>query len=210
MTISDYAPNKIIYLDPDFISSMYEEITEESPKTQFTKTQGAKGGSSIKILSAEIQSQETRSFGISSLEMLRTIFERLEEYPEFDATTFKNHVGTQTVWLNGLFTLGEWRDATRGKDGEKPESHVMFEIKAKEYDIALLAQPESFSSNIGSLANVSKAIRRFIGIPALALGRVLYFVEDANLYVVAPYLIIEPTDEKVKNQLRQIASTIPK
>ena len=210
MKISDYAPNRIIYLDPDFISSMYEEIKGESPKTQFTKTQGTKGGGSIKILSAEIQSQETRSFGISSQEMLREIFEQLDEYPDFDAAKFKNYEGTQTVWLEGLFTMGEWKDTKTNKDGEQSEeSYVMFEMTADDYSIAFLAQLESFSSNIGSLTSVSKGLRRFIGIPALALGRVLYFVEDAKRYVVAPYLIIEPGEDEEEQQARQIASNLP-
>lgn len=210
MNISEYAPNRIIYLDSDFISSMYEEITGESPKTQFTKAQSSKGGGSLGIMRAEVQSQETRSFGISSIEMLGGIFEKLEEYPDFDASAFKNYSGTQTVWLKGLFTMGEWSDTTTTKDGDKSENYVMFEMKSEGFDIAFLVQPESFSSNIASLVGASKAIRRYIGIPALALGRVLYFVEDANRYVVAPYLIIEPSDEKEKEQLRQIASTFLK
>ena len=71
----------------------------------------------------------------------------------------------------------------------------MYEIKGKNCSYALLAQSQLFSSNIGSLISASPAIRRYIGIPSKILGRILYFLEDANRFVITPYLIIE--SEKV-------------
>jgi hypothetical protein len=192
MAITTDILTKLIYIDSDFISSIYEEVKKVSPKTQFSKTQGIKADGSIKIFSAGVQSQETKSFTLSSFEMLKDIYDELENYPQFKPKDFKNYKGTQTVWFNGEFTMGEWVGTKNEATSEAEiQTHIMYEIKGKDYDYALLAQPQLFSSNIGSLIEASPAIRRYIGIPIKAFGRVLYYLEDANRFVVTPYLIIE-------------------
>jgi hypothetical protein len=184
--------SQLIYLDSDFISLVYENITNESPQTYFSKTQGNKGDGYDDLFSSDIQSKETKSFNKSSLAMIKDIYDELKKYPQFESKDFKNYEGTQTVWFDGQFTMGEWINSKNaGTEKEEKQNHIMYEIKGKDCDYALLAQPQLFSSNIGSLIEASPAIRRYIGIPIKALGRVLYYLEDANRFVVTPYLIIE-------------------
>lgn len=179
---------KLIYLDADFISSKYEEIRKVSPETQFAKTEGMKADGGLPILKAGIHSQETKTFKLSSLEMLREIYDDLESYPHFQPKKFKNYEGTQTVWIEGQLTVSAWQSP-----GESDESaYKLFEIKADgDVDYSLLLQPESFSSNIGGLLGTSLALRANIGIPVRVLGRVLYLVEDISSFVTCPYLIVE-------------------
>ena len=192
MAIPNNILTKLVYIDSDFISSIYEETKKVSPKTQFSKTQSIKADSSIKIFSAGVQSQETKSFTLSSYEMVKNIYDELEKYHCFEPKNFKNCEGTQTVWFDGLFTMGELiYTKNAGTEKEEKQTHIIYEIKGEDYKYALLAQPQSFSSNIGSLIDASPGIRRYIGIPIKALGRVLYFLEDFNFFVVTPYLIIE-------------------
>jgi len=51
--------DKLIYLDPEFISAKYEEIKKVNPATQLTRTDGLKAGISIPMLSAGAHTQET-------------------------------------------------------------------------------------------------------------------------------------------------------
>lgn len=183
--------NDLIYLDPDYISSVYESITNDSPTTYFSRTQGKKGDRG-EIFNSDVHSNETKSFTKSSLGMLKTVYSELEKYLDFVPLDFENYNGTQTVWFSGDFTMGDWKYAkTVGGEEKESQTQIFYEIKGEKYSYALLAQPHLFSSNIGTLINASPAIRRYIGIPAKTLGRVLYFLKDANFFVVTPYIIIE-------------------
>jgi hypothetical protein len=179
---------KLIYLDSDFISSKYEAVKKVSPESQFSKTEGMKADGGLPILKAGIHSQETRTFKLSSVEMLREIYDDLKLYPSFQPQSFKNYEGTQTVWVEGQLTMSSWQSP-----GDSDElAYKLFEIKAEEVDYSLLVQPESFSSNIGGLLTADLALRANIGIPVKVLGRVLYLVEDISSYVTCPYVILEP------------------
>ncbi|MDQ3753101.1 MAG: hypothetical protein M3371_00020 [Acidobacteriota bacterium] len=179
--------SKLIYMDADFISSKYEEIRNISPETQFSKTEGMKADGGISILTAGIHSQETRTFKLSSVKMLKEIYEELESYASFQSGSFKNYEGTQTVWIEGHLTIGAWKPPKEPDES----AYKLFEVKAGDIDYSLIVQPESFSSNIGALLTASLALRANIGIPVKLLGRVLYFVEDISSFVVCPYLIVE-------------------
>jgi hypothetical protein len=192
MPITENILSELIYLDSEFISLVFENITKESPKTYFSKTQGKKGDINDGIFSADILSNETKSFTKSAVEMLKDIYVDLEKYPNFSPDNFKNYEGTQTVWFNGEFTMGEWTHTVSvGNEVKDKQSHIMYEIQSEKHTYALLAQPQLFTANIGSLISASPAIRRYIGIPTKTLGRVLYFLEDGNRFVTTPYLIIE-------------------
>src|SRR3954452_7261815 len=95
MTKPDDTLAKLIYLDSDFISSKYEEIKKVSPETQFAKTEGMKADGGLPILMAGIHSQETKAFKLSSLKMLKEIYDSLKSYPDFQPKDFKNYRGTQ-------------------------------------------------------------------------------------------------------------------
>jgi hypothetical protein len=183
--------DSLIYLDSDFVSSIYEAAIGESPRTRFTNTQGRKGDNTNAFFS-HVESAEIREFEKSSHEMLVSIMDELEKYPHFDPLTFRNYEGTTVGWFVGRFTMGEWTHTViKGDTIEKSRSDVVYEIFAEPNNYTLLAQPHLFTANIGSLIDSSPAIRANIGIPVRTLGRVLYLVEDANRFVVSPYLVLE-------------------
>lgn len=101
--------DKLIYLDPDFISSKYEEITKDSPTTQFSKTESMKAGGSLHLIKADIHTQETKTFSKSSLKMLSEIIEELWQYPEFKNIGHENNLRTETCWIEGMLTLYAWK-----------------------------------------------------------------------------------------------------
>ena len=144
------------------------------------------------VFISESLSVETRTFETSSINMISVVLSELEKYPQFEPERFKNYQGTITCWFSGEFTMGTWTHTTDvGGLDEKTQSHSMYEVSGSKFTYALLAQPHLFASNIGSLLLASPAIQRYIGIPVRVIGRVLYFLEDADRFVVAPYLILE-------------------
>jgi hypothetical protein len=182
--------DKLIYLDPDFVSLMYEEIRDVSPKTQFTKVEGLNAEGGIPLFKAGVHSQETKTFSLSSVQMLKDIYEALDDYPNFEPENFKNSQGAETVWIEGKLTMAEY------KNPKKAESFIVFELypekvypKGKSH--SLIVQPENFSSGIGALLTIDGVLRGNIDIPVKCLGRVLYLNERITSFVTYPYLILE-------------------
>jgi hypothetical protein len=180
--------DKLIYLDPDFISSMYEEIRNVSPATEFTRTEGINADGGLPFLKAGVHSQETKKFSLSSVQMVKDIYESLEDYPELDVKSFKNSQGTKTAWIEGRLTMGEWKES-----GKAEPPFIIFEINSQtEYSKhSLIIQPDNFSAGIGALLTVHEVLRSNMDIPVRALVRILYLVERIPSFITYPYLIVE-------------------
>ena len=86
----------------------HEEITGEAPSSQLTRTEGMKAGLGIPVLSAGVHTQETRSYQLSSLGMLKNIWETLEKYPSFDKNIYDTINKPQIVWVQGRITVSIW------------------------------------------------------------------------------------------------------
>ncbi len=180
--------DKLIYLDIDFISSKYEEITKNPPTTQITKTEGIKAGAGLSFINAGIHSQESKTFKLSSHQMLKDIYEELKVYPAFEPKNFENHQGTQIAWLEGQFTLGSWGE----KDTTESSAYWLYEIRSKNAHYSLITQTQYFSPGFGSLLSIDTVLRNCIDIPVKVLAKLLYSVENIKSFVACPYLIIEP------------------
>lgn len=69
---------RLVYMDIGYMADLFEVVTGESPKTQISKNQGGKAGTNIPFFSAEVSAQETRSFTVSSFQMLATLLPIME------------------------------------------------------------------------------------------------------------------------------------
>lgn len=177
--------DKLVYLDSEFISAKYEEITEDSPVTEFTKTQGIQGRISLSIFSTGVHTQETRKFMISSLKMWKLISSELCRYPKLDIANFTNYEETKIGWISGNLSVSSWK-----KEGCQ-EEYEYFELYYGSLRVALLSEPEYFSAGFNKVISASSALKGNIGIPVTTLVRVLWYVENAKNYVACPYLILE-------------------
>ncbi len=116
--------DKLIYLDVEFISRKYEELTGTNPSESITKQEGAQAGIKALFMNAGVHTQESRSYTVTSREMLQAVWTKIaESYPSFDENTFNNYQGTSIAWLSGELTIGEW--TKRG--GEEP-GHEFFQL----------------------------------------------------------------------------------
>jgi hypothetical protein len=180
----------LLYLDPDFISSKYEEIKNISPSVQFSKTEGMKAEGGIPLLKADIHTQETKTFCKSSLQMLNEILDELYKYDEFKITGFdSSNMKTQICWIKGMFTLGAWKSQV-----DAVEFRV-FEVYTKDKPFfgmfSLLVQPENFKANVESILKVDSILTGGIGIKVKALVRILFYQTKIPTYICCPYLLLE-------------------
>lgn len=78
--------DSLIYLDKEYISAKFEEITGYTPDTLITKTEGLNAGIRIPILSAGASSVESKSYKLSTTAMLSAIAGDLSKINEFSNT----------------------------------------------------------------------------------------------------------------------------
>lgn len=118
-------PEKLIYLDSEFVSRLYESEFDCSPKTQITRTEGIQASASLAFFSGGGSSSESRSYGISSLEMLDKLHNRLLQYPDFATLDYKMDSPSTYCWLEGVLGISKIK-VTRTKQAitliGKPDS----------------------------------------------------------------------------------------
>lgn len=179
--------DNLIYLDLEFISRKYEELFGLDPDTKVTRQQGASAGIKAYFANAGISTQESRTFSITSRQMLDKSWQHLNEsYEQF--TVFNNYTGTQVRWLKGELTLGEWRKADSNETG-----YEFYELVHDSQRTALLTEKSYLSAGFARILGASSALKGNISIPVRCLARVLWHVDDARNYVACPYVIAEET-----------------
>lgn len=178
---------RLIYLDADFISSAYEEFEGVAPTTQFTKVEdiGAEGG--FPFLKGNLRSQESKTFSLSSIQMLKVIHDKLELFPEFNQDNFSNDLGSYLGWIHGTLSAGRWQGSNEGESS----AYHLFQLKSDSNHFSLVSQPEYFLSGVGSLLKAPIVLRTKLGFNLRVLGRILYFVEDIPTFVTCPFVMIE-------------------
>ena len=153
---------KLIYLDRDFISAMYETEMGYSPKTRITKTEGLNASARIPLISAGASSVESKSYAISTIGMLEKLEDKVANYPNFPETEY--HFGNPSVicWANGILSINKIEVKRSkstitiiGKPKSNPEDYkdkliaeeYYFSLEANDSKFALLPTPDYFSLN---------------------------------------------------------------
>ncbi|MFV8817140.1 hypothetical protein [Haliea sp. E17] len=177
--------DRLIYLDLEFISRKYEEIFETDPNTRFTKQQSGKAEIGALFATAGVNTQESRSYSLTSRQMLHKLWDELKKrYGKLES--FENYQGTQIGWIKGDLTLGEW--STRGSD---EPGYEFYQLIQNDERTAFLTELGYFSAGFANIFGASSALKGNISIPVKCLIRVMWHVEDARNYVACPYVIIE-------------------
>ena len=182
MSLND---DKLIYLDLDFISRKDEEKFGADPTAKITKQEGASAGVKAFFANAGITTQESRTYSITSRQMLHALWEHLNQnYPSFEQ--FENYKGTQIAWMHGSLTLGEWRDSKSKEPG-----YEFYQLTHNSKRTAFLADNSYFSAGFSKIFGTSSALKGNIGIPVRCLTRIMWHVDDARNYVACPFVIVE-------------------
>jgi len=177
--------DKLVYLDLEFVSRKFEEVFGVDPGTTVTRQEGATAGIKAFFATAGITTQESRTYSITSREMVQRLWAHLNEHYEH-FTAFENYKGTKVLWVTGVLTVGEWKQR-----GSEAPGYEYFELKHDGDRIALLAQQSYFAAGFAQVLHASPALKGNIGIPVRCLARVMWHVDDARNYVACPYVVAE-------------------
>lgn len=187
--MEQFKTDNLIYLDIEFVALKYEELTGDAPSSQLTRTEGMKAGLGIPVLSAGVNAQETRSYQLSSLGMLKKIWGNLEKYPSFDKNIHTTINKPQILWVKqGHITVSIWSNPK-----DKDEKYPYFQmLDDKDHtDFSLVTKAGYTCSGYDSLFEVSPAIQNNINIPISALVKILYYSTVGKSFVSTPFLIFE-------------------
>ncbi|AFY62775.1 hypothetical protein [Synechococcus sp. PCC 6312] len=179
--------DKLIYLDLEFISRKYEEITGENPDESVTRQEGKNAGINALFMNAGFTTQESRSYKLTSRGMLKEIWEILfKNYEQFKENEFKNNMGTSIAWIQGSLTIGEWKQS-----GSQNPGFEFLQLNHNEKRTAFLSDREYLAAGFRELFGASSALKLNISIPVICLSRIMWHVDAARSYTACPYVIIE-------------------
>ncbi|HTN65513.1 MAG TPA: hypothetical protein VL051_04930, partial [Burkholderiaceae bacterium] len=184
----------LVYLDRDFIADLYEATVGESPNTTITKNQGKKAGAGIPIFSAEVSAQETRSFSISTFEMLSQTLKALDSEPTLGSSEFKPGMRSLYGWFEGELTVFQAKSSVQRASGENEvlAESEHFQIRQSPTSrLSLITTPEYFSSGLDTLLKMQKTLLRELSIPIRAFVRVMAAHDHVNQWVAVPLVMLE-------------------
>jgi hypothetical protein len=199
---------KLIYIDSEFVSRLYESEFDYSPKTQITRTEGIQASASIAFLSGGGNSSESRSYSISSLEMLDKLHSRLLKYPDFAALHYKMDSPSTYCWLEGTLGISKIK-VTRTKQtitligkpdpnkNAKSEEFIgeeaFFSFKSGDAKFALSPTDQYFMSGIAAFKGLTHLLVDRLSLPSRALVRVFSANTSFGEWIATP-LVIYDTD----------------
>lgn len=184
----------LIYLDRDFIADLYEVTTGKSPATTITKNQGKKAGAGISVFSAEVSAQETRTFKVSTFEMLLQTWPKLELEPAIDTALFEPGMRSRYGWFEGELSVFTAKSSVQ-KTGQEPEvtaeSEHFHVRQSPSSALSLITTPEYFTSGLGTLVKLQETILKEMSIPVRAYVRVLAAHDHFKQWIAIPLVLLE-------------------
>lgn len=184
----------LVYLDRGYIADLYEVVTGESPSTLITKNQGKKAGAQIPLFSAEISAQETRSFPVSTFEMLSKTLPVLESESALSPTEFQPDMRSRYGWIDGQLTVFKVKSTVHRSTGEHETlaTDAFFQLNARPIlDLALITAPEYFALGLDTFLRMQQTLLKDMSIPVRAFVRVLAAQSHAKQWVAVPLVVLE-------------------
>lgn len=192
--LTDELHTSLVYLDRDYVAGKYEIISGHSPSSQITKTQGKKAGASIPVFSAEVSAIETRTFPISSLEMLATVMPTIRKEGEIDPSGFKRDMVSQVGWVTarlGTLTARSSKGVSGTPTYEEGEEQGCFTLLHGSIKLALITTPDYFVSGLDALLKMHKVLLRDMTMPVRAFVRIIAAQDYLDQWIAIPYVIYE-------------------
>ncbi|MBD2837109.1 hypothetical protein ID144_08680 [Pseudomonas sp. JM0905a] len=196
----------LIYLDKEYISAKYEEISGIDPITSITKTEGLNAGLKIPLLSAGASSIESKTYTISTNSMLANIIDELNLIGKFDLQKHAIGQKSKIAWVEGTLSVAKVTSSKTKKtetiigkpkesDGittEKLAEERFFKIGGEDnLELALITSPDYFSSGIDSFQSLLGTVVHQVNIPVKALVRVFSSKSAFDEWIACPLVIIE-------------------
>ena len=186
--------DSLLYFDKGYVADLYEVISGESPKTLITRNQGKKAGVQIPVFSAEVSAQETRSFPVSTLEMVSKVLQVLEGDSRLDPDSLKSEMPSTIGWIEGELTVFKVKSSIVARDGEHKTlaSDTFFQLRVRAgADFALITAPEYFALGLDTFLRMQDTLLKEMSIPVRALLRTFAAQGHMSQWVAVPLLILE-------------------
>ena len=198
---------RLIYLDTEFVSLLYESEFDVSPNTQITRTQGLQASASLPLFSGGGSSSESKSYNISTLEMLDQLSNRLAQFPSFDSSNYKLGEPSAYFWVEGIFCIrkvrlkrtkhtltiiGKTPSAKNNKGEELIGEEAYFGLKCGEDRFALSPTDQYFVSGISAFKGLSHIVIEHLSVPCRALLRVFSANTSFKEWIATPLVIYDP------------------
>lgn len=184
--------SQLVYFDRDFISARYEIFTGESSLTQITRAEGLQAGVKIPMFNAGATTMETKSFAISTLEMLALLTPCLRDEADLNSANFNLDMPSMTGWVNGRLSAVRVKETNiAGESLSEPQS--CFTLRnGSSLNLALITTPDYFVSGLDAFTKMQHVLLRDLSIPVRALVRVVAAQNHADQWIAVPYLMVEP------------------
>lgn len=188
--------NRTVYLDKAYIADLFEVLTGESPSTVITMNEGKKAGAAVPFFSGEISAQESRSFSVSTLQMLSRALPDLEQEPRLDPNAFTSGMTSQFGWLEGELTVMKAKASVAERaTGELKTlaSDSFFQLRLRPgASFALITTPEYFLHGFNTFLRMQETVLKEMSIPVRAYVRTLaaqsYYQGE---WVAVPLVVLE-------------------
>lgn len=198
---------RLIYLDTDFVTRLYEAEFDVSPKTLITRTQAMQASASVALFSGGGSSSESKSYSLSTLEMLDQLTKRLAKYPNF-SHDHEMDTPSKYVWVDGSLGISKVK-VTRtshtitliGKpDPNKPQKteeyvgeETFFALTSGDTKFAISPTDEYFVPGVASFKGLSHLVIDRLSLPCRALLRVFSAKTSFGEWIATPLVIYDPT-----------------
>ena len=182
--------HNLLYLDKDFISSLYESKFDESPEVFITKSQVMNVGAKLPIFSAGLGSTEAKAYKISTTQMLEKLKGTLKDFDCLKQNLDSDIKGSSYFWVFGIMTVQT--STLENKNGKTEETY--FSVKDEFCnDLILLANDDYFASNLSDLIKLTGVVVNVINFKVKALVRIIPAKTSFGGWVAVPLVIREIT-----------------
>ena len=186
--------NSLVYLDKDFIADSYEIWSGDNAASTLTKHHGEKAGASMLPFSADVSAQESRTYPVSTLQMLAQLWTHLAEQPAVNVGEFAERSASEFGWVQGQLSTFQVRSKTQkdGLDVVQPQSSH-FQLRGIEQGryVNLITTPDYFASGFNALLPLQMTLLNKFTLPVCIYMRLLPAKDHAENWVAVPLLIVE-------------------
>lgn len=197
---------RLMYLDTDFVTRLYEAEFNVSPKTLITRNQAMQASASFALFSGGGSSSESKSYSLSTLEMLDQLTKRLAKYRDFDHNQ-EMDFPSKYAWVDGTLSISKVKvtrtshtitligkpDPARQQKGEKfVGEEAFFSLKSGDTKFALSPTDEYFVPGMASFKGLSHLIIDQLSLPCRALLRVFSANTSFGEWIATPLVIYDP------------------
>jgi hypothetical protein len=185
---------KLIYLDKEFISSMYEEEKGISPNTVISRSESLNASAKIPLFSGGASTTECKSYSISTVGMLKKLFPELEKYPQFSKEEHKVSHPSFICWAEGLLTIHSVERTTGAGDKKRilgKENYFALVEDGTKYTLAIVPTKEYWTSGVSTFQTLIENVIGPIEMPVKMLARIYSAETSFDEPMAIPILIID-------------------